>query len=156
MSGRWSARCTVYRERERSAVFRAQWHTALIYAVEKLEGKAYERAVYGVKKGVWMRGPNGKPVMVEEVTEFSDRLAEFLLRAHCPEKYRENFRAEVTGKEGGAVKMEQDVRMLPDAELERIVSSGINRGILNVSAPVMSARGEPKHIPESNNGGNGG
>lgn len=42
--------------------------------------------------------------------KYSDTLAIFLLKAHAPEKYRENTRMELTGANGGPVQISDTER----------------------------------------------
>jgi hypothetical protein len=49
----------------------------------------------------------GKPIMIEVervlTREYSDNLLMFLLKARAPEKYRERYDFEMSGKGGGAI-----------------------------------------------------
>lgn len=69
------ARRTVYSRREKSKRFAAQWADAIEEACDLLEFEARKRAIEG-----------------------SDRLLEFLLKAHRPEKYRERHQVDFSGK----------------------------------------------------------
>lgn len=92
-----------YMTRKASKTFADQWEKALQKGAERLEKAAYDRARDGVSKGVWMKDENGKPVKVDEVKEYSDTLAIFLLKAHLPAKYREprpDVNASVTAPDG--------------------------------------------------------
>jgi hypothetical protein len=83
------SRPTAYAARNGSQRFAEQWDTACIASREKLEAYAWVRATTGVKRGVWMKDEDGKPVKVEDVAEFSDGLMSLLLKAHWPERYRD-------------------------------------------------------------------
>lgn len=83
--------------------FKKAWDEAALEGVERLEAEAWRRANNGVSKGVWMRGPKGKPLKVETVKAYSDTLMIFLLKAHKPDKYHENVRTQITGADGGPV-----------------------------------------------------
>jgi hypothetical protein len=72
------SRREAYRHRERSAAFREQWDDALNDAVDSLEAVARKRAV-----------------------EASDTLLIFLLKSHRPSVYRETYRHQHEGAEGG-------------------------------------------------------
>jgi hypothetical protein len=63
--------------------------------VEKLEAEAYRRGVTGVQKPVVSMGD-----VVTHETMYSDKLLDTLLKANCPEKYRENMRIEHAGQTG--------------------------------------------------------
>lgn len=73
------ARMTAYRHRHDDLAFAEAWQNALDDAVDGLEGTVWTRA----KK--------------------SDTLAIFLLKAHRPDKYRDTFRTEHTGKDGAPI-----------------------------------------------------
>ena len=60
-------------------------------ACETLESEARRRAVSGVRKPVYYQGD-----VVGLVREYSDTLLIFLLKAALPEKYRDDYRAELT------------------------------------------------------------
>ena len=77
-----------------------------------------------------MKNEDGKPVKVDETRKINVTAGFFLLKAHAPEKYREIYPTEVAGKDGGAVKVETDVRRLPTAELDRIIAGAAARGAL--------------------------
>jgi hypothetical protein len=83
------SRSLAYKRRGQDAAFAEAWDEALEEAIDKLEAVAWRRASEGVKKtkGVWF---NGRRVGEEAVLEFSDTLLIFLLKAHRPQKYREN------------------------------------------------------------------
>jgi len=74
---------TIYRLRKNNADFREQTDLAIEIAIDALEEEAYKRATEGR----------------------SDTLLMFLLRAHRPEKYRESYRHELSGPNGGAIPM---------------------------------------------------
>lgn len=85
------SRNTAYVERLKSRRFAKQWEEAIQRGIEGLEAAAWHRAHSGVKKPIWMKDEDGKPVKVDEVREPSDTLAIFLLKAHAPAKYREQI-----------------------------------------------------------------
>ena len=77
--------------------FTRAWDTALEEGVDTLELEAHRRAFKGVLEPAgWYQGKAGG-----KVRRYSDTLAIFLLKAHRPEKYRENVHQELTGA-GGA------------------------------------------------------
>jgi len=115
------SRKTVYQERERSKAFHNRWDEALTKGIERLEAQCWDRAAVGVSRGVWMKGADGEPVRVDEIREFSDTLAMFLLKAHHPGKYRETVRTEVGGLDGRPIEVEQKVKAPIDFnELQRV------------------------------------
>lgn len=82
-----------YRTRDEDEDFAAAWDEALAEATERLEMEALRRARDGVLEPVFYQGEK-----VGKVRRYSDTLLIFLLKAHAPEKYRENSRVEHTGK----------------------------------------------------------
>jgi len=86
---------TAYRRRETDKAFAAAWDEALKRACDKAEAELYRRAVDGVEKPMTVAGQR------EVITEYSNDLLTFLLRAHRPERYRE--RRELTGPNDGPV-----------------------------------------------------
>ena len=85
-------RVTAYHARNVDPEFAQQWTEAIDVAIEKLELEARRRAYEGTNKGVWHQG---ELVGTEKV--YSDTLMIFLLKAHRPEKYRDNFSVEHSG-----------------------------------------------------------
>lgn len=84
------SRAWAYEERKSDAAFAAQWNDALEEACDALELEARQRATKGAKRPVYSKGE-----FVDWVYEPSDALIMFLLKAHRPEKYRENFDARI-------------------------------------------------------------
>ena len=78
--------------RNRDAKFAEEWKAAIVAGVEKLEKAAWQRARDGVPHGVWMKTRAGRIKKVETVYDYSDSLAQFLLKAHKPATYREPLR----------------------------------------------------------------
>lgn len=77
-------RRTVYEWRDEDPTFAAAWAEAEDAAADRLEQIAFERATEGK----------------------SDRMLEILLKAHRP-KYREKQAVELTGRDGGAIEIDQ-------------------------------------------------
>jgi hypothetical protein len=76
-----------YAVRAENAAFRKCWDEAVEIAVDALESEVRRRAMDGVERPIYQGG-----VLVGSVREHSDQLAALLLKAHRPEKYRENIR----------------------------------------------------------------
>ena len=85
------SRAAVYAARDSSETFRRQWDDAIEDATDALELEARRRAFSGVEEPVYYKGQ-----VVGGVRKYSDVLLIFLLKAHRPEKYRENVRVEGT------------------------------------------------------------
>lgn len=74
-------------------LFARQWDSALETAIDALELEARRRAMNGVTEAVgWYQGEPGGTVQ-----RYSDQLMTLLLKAHRPEKYRENVLNEHRG-----------------------------------------------------------
>lgn len=81
------SRKTAYELKNESPEFNERWNEAMETAVDTLELEAWRRAARGTRKPTgWYQGiPGGY------VQEYSDTLLIFLLKAHRPEKFRENI-----------------------------------------------------------------
>ncbi len=90
------SRVTAYANRESNEEFAALWDDAIEIATDALELEARRRALEGTIKPVFYQG-----VSCGQIQEYSDTLMIFLLKAHRPDKFREQSSVEVTGK-GGA------------------------------------------------------
>lgn len=133
-------RTTAYEWREADEEFAAMWDRAMKVGVTALEDEAHRRAFDGVSDPVVHQGqftyelevakdeqgdtirnedgspqmriardPTGKPKHAT-VQKYSDTLAIFLLKAHAPDKYRENSKLELSGS--------LELRKLTDAEID--------------------------------------
>tara|TARA_A100001037_G_scaffold255092_1_gene240513 strand:- start:6435 stop:6836 length:402 start_codon:yes stop_codon:yes gene_type:complete len=76
-------RRTAYDWRETDPAFAARWDAALNEGIDLLEAELHKRAFKGVERPVYYKGE-----CVGAWTYYSDALAMFLMRAHCPERYR--------------------------------------------------------------------
>lgn len=133
-------RTTAYDWRDADPDFAAMWARAMKVGVTALEDEAHRRGFDGVPEPVvhkgeftyeWeaardemgdiVRDDQGAPRMVpaldangrpklKTVQKYSDTLAIFLLKAHDPDKYRENSKVEI----GGSL----DLRRKTDAEID--------------------------------------
>lgn len=133
-------RTTAYEWREADPSFAAMWDRAMKVGVTALEDEAHRRAFDGVAEPVvhkgefsylWeaardemgdvIREEDGSPKMVpaldaegrprlKTIQKYSDTLAIFLLKAHDPDKYRDNSKVELAGS--------LDLRRLTDDELD--------------------------------------
>lgn len=80
-----------YVKRDQDSFFRELWDEALEIAVEALEEEARRRAKEGVPEYQYF--DNGKKRKLVS-RKYSDTLLIFLLKAHRPEKYRDNHHHE--------------------------------------------------------------
>lgn len=83
----------VYRVRNERPEFEEKVKEAKQMALVKLEEEARRRAVKGTKEDVFYQG-----VKCGEKFNYSDTLLIFLMKAADPEKYRERYSAEISGK----------------------------------------------------------
>lgn len=103
----------VYKVRETDDDFALAWADALELARDAVERRAYQWIMTGVpvKKTVKRTKTKGGVVVEEETTstesaETNATLMIFWLKAHFPDRYRWSERAELTGADGGAIKIE--------------------------------------------------
>lgn len=85
-------------------------------AVLGLEDEAHRRAFEGVDKPVFYQGDE-----CGTIREYSDTLAIFLLKAHNPEKYRENSKVELEANIRVNDMTDDEIR----AEIAALVGAGI-------------------------------
>ena len=88
-----------------------------------LEDEAFRRAVVGTKKTVFYQG-----VKCGALREFSDPLLKMLLQANMPHKYQERRATEITGRDGGPIRV-VSAEALSDDELAHIAARG-RQGII--------------------------
>lgn len=89
-------RRTAYQWRDADPVFSEAWDDAIEAGTDILEDEAHRRAHRGVTRETSIgSGPRQKFV---EITEYSDTLAIFLLKARRPDKYRDNVKVDHGGK----------------------------------------------------------
>ncbi|MEI6731137.1 MAG: hypothetical protein WCK90_00500 [archaeon] len=136
------SRSVAYRDKGRSAVFRAQWETAQRESAERLESTAWKigmRTSDKVVRRIRTDPKTGEQIVTEESWKVYPTVLATLLRSHLPERYREpaqvNVRNQVavnaTTKDAGEIKVEVNVERLPDAELFRIIAQAKDRGALS-------------------------
>lgn len=85
------SRRTAYDWRKRYADFAAEWDEAVETSVDELEAEARRRAFSGVEEPVFYKGEE-----CGAIRKYSDKLLELLLKAHRPEKYRENIKLTIS------------------------------------------------------------
>lgn len=115
------ARQTAYRWREEDTGFADEWAKALERGIEACESEAFRRAFEGVDKPVYQGGR-----MVGTTREYSDSLAQFMLKAHAPEKYRERSDVHLHGA--------LSVGKMSEAELEAEIAEAQALGLLDAPA----------------------
>ena len=85
-------RVYLYQAKKNDPDFGAEWEEAARVGAARLEDEARKRAVDGWEEPVWHKGE-----MCGTVRKFSDTLLICLLKAHHPEKYRENIKQQIEG-----------------------------------------------------------
>lgn len=90
-------RTTAYEARKTDPDFAAAWDIALEDGIQVLEQEARRRAVEGVtkEKGIYHQGQH---IATETITEYSDSLLMFMLKAKRPEVYRDRAEVKHTGQ----------------------------------------------------------
>lgn len=97
-------RQTFYDRRNSDEEFARLAGIAIEEACDALEAEAWRRAHDGVDEPVYgSGGPGAGTVQVGTVRKYSDGLLQTLLKAHRPDKYRDNVKQEITGPNGGVV-----------------------------------------------------
>lgn len=86
-------RAALYSKRKVDPAFAAAWDEAEALGVAALEDEARRRAYEGWEEPVWHKGVN-----CGTVRKFSDTLLIVLLKAHMPEKYRENIKIDLNSR----------------------------------------------------------
>lgn len=88
------ARSTYYHHQKADKAFKALTEEALEVAIDLLEQHARNLAIQGVEEPIYQGG-----ILVGSKTKYSERMVEILLKAHRPDKYRDNMKLEaaVTG-----------------------------------------------------------
>jgi hypothetical protein len=145
------SRWTAYQWRKEIPDFAAAWDDAMKAGVLALEDEAHRRAFDGIEDPLTHQGsftylyreakdedgetilddhgaPKMVPVLDEQgnhkvaaVRKYSDTLAIFLLKAHNPDKYRENSKVELAGRLAIGDMSEDEIR----AELAGLVAAGV-------------------------------
>ncbi|WP_416246399.1 terminase [Castellaniella sp.] len=148
------SRMTAYTWRKDMPDFAAAWDDAMKAGLLALEDEAHRRAFEGVDDPLTYQGQftylyrtkrdaDGNPIRDEQgmpvqepvldaagnhkiaaVRKYSDTLAIFLLKAHNPEKYRDNARLELAGQLAVTDMTEDEIR----AELAALAAAGVVPG----------------------------
>jgi hypothetical protein len=81
-------------------------------ACDSLEAEARRRAMDGTERRIYHRG-----VQLDTIREYSDTLLIFLMKGAMPDKYRDNWKGEITGLTPAS---RIDLSTATDAELEQL------------------------------------
>lgn len=109
-------RTTAYEWRVGDPEFAAAWDAAMKVGVSALEDEVHRRAFEGNDEPVFHQGNE-----CGTVRKYSDTLAIFLLKAHNPDKYRDNSKVELAGRLAIGDMSEDEIR----AELAGLVAAGV-------------------------------
>jgi hypothetical protein len=93
---------TAYAWKDGDPEFAQRWTDARETYANRLEAEAFRRAVAGTPKGVWHQG-----VKVGEELQYSDSLLALMLKAKRKKEYGDASKVELTGADGGPVKVEE-------------------------------------------------
>ena len=106
------SRVMAYKERRLNPNFATAWQDAIEDAVDALEQEARRRAM-GWREAIFDEEGN----VVRYILKYSDGLMIALLKAHRPEKYRENFTHEI---KASPLKTHYDLSKLSFEELKQL------------------------------------
>lgn len=109
------SRQTAYKWREDMPDFAEAWDRAMKVGVSALEDEAHRRAFEGYDEPVFHQG-----AVCGAIRKASDTLAIFLLKAHAPDKYRENSKVELSGHIALTDMSDEEIK----AELAALAASG--------------------------------
>lgn len=123
------SRSVVYEWRAADEAFRSAWLVALDDSSDLLEAEAVRRAARGTARPVFYRGNQ-----VGSITEYSDALLMFLLKARRPETYRDQATVRHEGRVSTVVgdAVAEPRERTPD-ELAAIVAALEDAGVLLAS-----------------------
>lgn len=147
------SRMRVYQIRAADPDFAQQWDDALQEGIDMLEREAHRRAFGGTDKpltyqgqftylrdpetGNVLRDAEGNP-RIATVKEHSDVLAMFLLKAHRPEKYRENSKLELAGSLAVTTISDDEL----EAEIARLAAQ-VGHSALSATDPLPPPPDDP-------------
>lgn len=92
------SRQAVYALKQADVEFAGEWEDAYESGTDVYEDEAKRRAIEGTERPVFYQGE-----IVGHIREYSDTLLIVALKARRPEKYRDNIKQEITGKDGGPI-----------------------------------------------------
>lgn len=134
---------TAYRHRQDDRTFRLAWRRAKRDAVKQLEAVAWKRATTGYVEATTEIGPAGRKVIHRH--RRSDSLLALLLKANCPEKYRERQEIELTTSRP-EYDPELQRAMLADPEIARLQAE-IDARVANLRQAKPALPGPVIEVP---------
>lgn len=99
-----TARRTHYNWMDSDPEYAKAFNEAMEDAADNLELEARRRAVDGVEEPVYYKGE-----VCGTVTKYSDSLLMFLLKGAKPDKYADRQKTEMSGTDGGPIKVSVDL-----------------------------------------------
>lgn len=94
------SRRSLYDHKAADPAFANDWAEAEEMAVDRLEAEAWRRATEGTKRPVYQGGKE-----VGYVMEYSDRLAEMLLKGHRSYRFKDRVETQLASPTGGDAKL---------------------------------------------------
>lgn len=98
--------------------YQQQFEQAFRCACDELEREAHRRAVTGVPVPQFYQGKQ-----CATIKEYSDTLLIFLMKGAMPEKYRDNYKAEIDLKANVQASYSIDLTTATDEQLDRILKA---------------------------------
>lgn len=95
---------TAYNHRVSDPDFKERWDAVEIEVRDKIEGEIWRRGVEGIDKPIFYQG---KPVAT--VKEYSDRMLELLAKGHMKDRYGDQSKVELTGKDGAPIQDSMEI-----------------------------------------------
>lgn len=112
------SRYTAYRWRKEIEAFANAWDDAMKAGLTALEDEAHRRAFEGIDEPIVHQG-----VVMDTKKAYSDTLAIFLLKAHAPDKYRENSKVDLTSSDGSMATTDATQRAARAATLLKLAQA---------------------------------
>ena len=113
----------MYHKRDDDPEFAERWEQALETYADAIEAAAYRRAVDGTDKGVYYLG---EQIATEK--QYSDSLLALMLKAKRRREYGDSSKLELTGADGGPVKVEESPTQIARELLFAISTAMRNAG----------------------------
>lgn len=116
---------SLYDKRERDPEFATRWANALETYADVVEAEVHRRAIEGTDKGIWHQGQ-----LVGTERQFSDALLLALVKAKRAREFGDKSKLELTGADGGAVKVETS-----PLDLARRIGVLLSAGLAELDKP---------------------
>lgn len=106
-------RCSHFLWKKADSEYAAAFALAQQISWDSLEDAAIERAKYGIDRPIFHQGK-----ICGKVREYSDTLLIFALKGAMPDKYRERWSGELTGKDGAP--------LIPLSTVDRLLNDNLD------------------------------